>query len=169
MCKIAVVEPLTSRICREYQFIPASVCLAPEDRSPFLVECFYGCVLVPEPFFKCSETITAVAVCGIVAAEFIVDLPGYDIRVVSVISGYFSYNPQGFLPVCPIVMAVLAPASVSPCSSVGVLHIYVRVFIHKPLWRRCGRCPQHHLNTFAGQYCDSFIQPYEIILSPPGF
>ena len=124
---------------RRVHLVEAAIDLRPKDRAPSLIEGLDRSIARRKPEPKAPGRRGAIADGRIVAAIFIVGLPSHHGGMLAIALGNRLGNPSTFCAVTFVRKAIVTPGpELAPLSPLINRH-HIRVLIHQPFWRGCGR------------------------------
>ncbi len=152
---------LGHRQVRQLNLVEAGIVHRPEDVAPGPIERVRRLVLLRQPVAEGGGRRRRVAERGIVAAVFVVGLPGRDVRVPAVPLGQEAHDPRALVAVAPVAEAVVAARAETPGPAVRVQGQHVGVAGQDPARRgRCRRA-EHDPQPGLAQDLDGAVEPIE--------
>ena len=117
----------------------------PKDIAPSRVQRAYVAAVpcFQPPHERCAGCI-GIADRGVVAAIFVVGLPGGDPIARSIAFRHKGDDAPGLLAVAPMAETIVAAGSKSPGFAVLIKRKHIRMPVYHPARRRCGWCAKHH-------------------------
>ena len=141
--------------------VEAVVLHGPEHVPPRAVQRLDGPVAPRAPCPERGERIPGIAERGVVAAVFVVRLPGHDVRVPAVALGEQPGDAAAFLAVSVMAEAVVAAGAEPARRAPGAGREHAGVPVQHPAGGRRGGRPQHDPQPRRPQRLDRPVQPVE--------
>ena len=150
---------LRHRQVRQLDLIKAVVFHRPEHIAPGPVQRIHALILLRQPIAKGLPGSTRVAEHRVMAAVFVINLPGRDMRIAAKALAHGCGHVRRCVAVAFVAVTVMAARSKDARAALGIMGQHVREAVHHPAGRG-GRWRAHHdLQPSGTQHVHRTVQP----------